>query len=241
MQLKRLKRLKRKTTAATSRVQLTTITAPMSVVTEQIKTIRTNLNYAMVGQPLKTLMVTSAIQGEGKSTVAGNLAVEYAKKGLQVLLVDADLRRPTVHKTFRVPNQRGLSSWLSGQLEDINDAIHPALEHLFVMPSGPKPPNPAELLASDKMTEFLTVATRKLDMVIVDAPPVLPVTDARILAGQVDGTMLVVRQNGVEKVGAHQAVEALRKAQTQLLGAVLNDVDSKTHGYGYGYYGNDAN
>lgn len=236
-----LKRLKRKTTAATSGVQLTTITAPMSVVTEQIKTIRTNLNYAMVGQPLKTLMVTSAIQGEGKSTVAGNLAVEYAKKGLQVLLVDADLRRPTVHQTFRVPNQRGLSSWLSGQLEDINDAIHPALEHLFVMPSGPKPPNPAELLASDKMTEFLTVATRKLDLVIVDAPPVLPVTDARILAGQVDGTMLVVRQNGVEKVGAHQAVEALRKAQTQLLGAVLNDVDSKTHGYGYGYYGNDAN
>ncbi|MDO7806074.1 CpsD/CapB family tyrosine-protein kinase [Lactiplantibacillus pentosus] len=241
MELMRLKGLKRKTTAATSGVQLTTITAPMSVVTEQIKTIRTNLNYAMVGKPLKTLMVTSAVQGEGKSTVAGNLAVEYAKKGLQVLLVDADLRRPTVHQTFGVSNQQGLSSWLSGQLADVNDAIHPVLEHLFVMPSGPKPPNPAELLASDKMTEFLTVATRKLDLVIVDAPPVLPVTDARILAGQVDGTMLVVRQNGVEKVGVRQAVEALRKAHTQLLGAVLNDVDSKTHGYGYGYYGNDAN
>lgn len=236
-----LKRLKRKTTAETSGVQLTTITAPMSVVTEQIKTIRTNLNYAMVGKPLKTLMVTSAIQGEGKSTVAGNLAIEYAKKGLQVLLVDADLRRPTVHQTFGVPNQRGLSSWLSGQLEDVNDAIHPALAHLFVMPSGPKPPNPAELLASDKMTEFLTVATRKLDLVIVDAPPVLPVTDARILAGQVDGTMLVVRQNGVEKTTVRQAVGALKKAHTQLLGAVLNDVDVKTHGYGYGYYGNDAN
>ncbi len=236
-----LKRLKRKTTAATTGVQLTTITAPMSVVTEQIKTIRTNLNYAMVGKPLKTLMVTSAIQGEGKSTVAGNLAIEYAKKGLQVLLVDADLRRPTVHQTFGVPNQRGLSSWLSGQLEDVNDAIHPVLAHLFVMPSGPKPPNPAELLASDKMTEFLTVATRKLDLVIVDAPPVLPVTDARILAGQVDGTMLVVRQNGVEKSAVRQAVGALKKAHTQLLGAVLNDVDVKTHGYGYGYYGTEAN
>ncbi|KRL94533.1 capsular exopolysaccharide family protein [Lactiplantibacillus argentoratensis DSM 16365] len=213
----------------------------MSVVTEQIKTIRTNLNYSMVGKPLKTLMITSAVQGEGKSTIGGNLAVEYAKKGMQVLLVDADLRRPTIHQTFGVSNQRGLSSWLSGQLVDVNDAIHPVLDHLFVMPSGPKPPNPAELLASDKMTEFLTVATRKLDLVIVDAPPVLPVTDARILAGQVDGTVLVVRQNFVEKVAVRQAVNALKNARTQLLGTVLNDVDIKTNGYGYGYYGTDTN
>lgn len=213
----------------------------MSVVTEQIKTIRTNLNYAMVGKPLKTLMITSAIQGEGKSTIGGNLAVEYAKKGMQVLLVDADLRRPTIHHTFGVSNQRGLSTWLSGQLVDVNDAIYPVLDHLFVMPSGPKPPNPAELLASDKMTEFLTVATRKLDLVIVDAPPVLPVTDARILAGQVDGTVLVVRQNFVEKVAVRQAVNALKNARTQLLGTVLNDVDIKTNGYGYGYYGTDTN
>jgi capsular exopolysaccharide synthesis family protein len=213
----------------------------MSVVTEQIKTIRTNLNYSMVGKPLKTLMITSAVQGEGKSTIGGNLAVEYAKKGMQVLLVDADLRRPTIHQTFGVSNQRGLSSWLSGQLVDVNDAIPPVLDHLFVMPSGPKPPNPAELLASDKMTEFLTVATRKLDLVIVDAPPVLPVTDARILAGQVDGTVLVVRQNFVEKVAVRQAVNALKNARTQLLGTVLNDVDIKTNGYGYGYYGTDTN
>ncbi len=213
----------------------------MSVVTEQVKTIRTNLNYAMVGKPLKTLMITSAIQGEGKSTVGSNLAVEYAKKGLQVLLVDADLRRPTIHQTFAISNQRGVSSWLSGQLTDVNEAIYPVLDHLFVMPSGPKPPNPAELLASDRMTEFLTVATRKLDLVIVDAPPILPVTDARILAGQVDGTVLVVRQNFVEKVAVRQAVSALKNARAQLLGTILNDVDIKTHGYGYGYYGTETN
>ncbi|KZU57962.1 Tyrosine-protein kinase EpsD [Lactiplantibacillus plantarum] len=222
-------------------IQLTTLTAPMSVVTEQVKTIRTNLNYAMVGKPLKTLMITSAIQGEGKSTVGSNLAVEYAKKGLQVLLVDADLRRPTIHQTFAISNQRGVSSWLSGQLMDVNEAIYPVLDHLFVMPSGPKPPNPAELLASDRMTEFLTVATRKLDLVIVDAPPILPVTDARILAGQVDGTVLVVRQNFVEKVAVRQAVSALKNARAQLLGTILNDVDIKTHGYGYGYYGTETN
>ena len=222
-------------------IQLTTLTAPMSVVTEQVKTIRTNLNYAMVGKPLKTLMITSAIQGEGKSTVGSNLAVEYAKKGLQVLLVDADLRRPTIHQTFAISNQRGVSSWSSGQLTDVNEAIYPVLDHLFVMPSGPKPPNPAELLASDRMTEFLTVATRKLDLVIVDAPPILPVTDARILAGQVDGTVLVVRQNFVEKVAVRQAVSALKNARAQLLGTILNDVDIKTHGYGYGYYGTETN
>ncbi|ERJ52074.1 exopolysaccharide biosynthesis protein [Lactiplantibacillus plantarum 2165] len=222
-------------------IQLTTLTAPMSVVTEQVKTIRTNLNYAMVGKPLKTLMITSAIQGEGKSTVGSNLAVEYAKKGLQVLLVDADLRRPTIHQTFAISNQRGVSSWLSGQLTDVNEAIYPVLDHLFVMPSGPKPPNPAELLASDRMTEFLTVATRKLDLVIVDAPPILPVTDARILAGQVDGTVLVVRQNFVEKVAVRQAVSALKNARAQLLGTILNDVDIKTHCYGYGYYGTETN
>ncbi|KZU16270.1 Tyrosine-protein kinase EpsD [Lactiplantibacillus plantarum] len=234
-------KLRRKVTNMSTSIQLTALTAPMSVVTEQIKTIRTNLNYSMVGKPLKTLMITSAVQGEGKSTIGGNLAVEYAKKGMQVLLVDADLRRPTIHQTFGVSNQRGLSSWLSGQLVDVNDAIYPVLDHLFVMPSGPKPPNPAELLASDKMTEFLTVATRKLDLVIVDAPPVLPVTDARILAGQVDGTVLVVRQNFVEKVAVRQAVNALKNARTQLLGTVLNDVDIKTNGYGYGYYGTDTN
>lgn len=234
-------KLRRRVANMHTGIQLTTLTAPMSVVTEQVKTIRTNLNYAMVGKPLKTLMITSAIQGEGKSTVGSNLAVEYAKKGMQVLLVDADLRRPTIHHTFGVSNQRGLSSWLSGQLVDVNDAIYPVLDHLFVMPSGPKPPNPAELLASDKMTEFLTVATRKLDLVIVDAPPVLPVTDARILAGQVDGTVLVVRQNFVEKVAVRQAVNALKNARTQLLGTVLNDVDIKTNGYRYGYYGTDTN
>jgi len=234
-------KLRRRVANMHTGIQLTTLTAPMSVVTEQVKTIRTNLNYAMVGKPLKTQMITSAIQGEGKSTVGSNLAVEYAKKGLQVLLVDADLRRPTIHQTFAISNQRGVSSWLSGQLTDVNEAIYPVLDHLFVMPSGPKPPNPAELLASDRMTEFLTVATRKLDLVIVDAPPILPVTDARILAGQVDGTVLVVRQNFVEKVAVRQAVSALKNARAQLLGTILNDVDIKTHGYGYGYYGTETN
>ncbi|MGA3439504.1 CpsD/CapB family tyrosine-protein kinase [Lactiplantibacillus plantarum] len=229
----------------TAPINLTTINEPMSVITEQIKTIRTNINFAATDHKLRTLMVTSAMLGEGKSTVSGNLAVEYAKEGMQVLLVDADLRRPTIHKTFGLENHRGLSSWLANQMDNVNDAIHPVIGNLFVMTSGPKPPNPAELLGSNKMTEFLTSATRKLDLVIVDAPPILPVTDSQLLANKVDGTVLVVRQGVAQKAAVRDAVNSLKKSQANILGAVLNDVrDDYHHGYygynsGYGYYSDE--
>lgn len=229
----------------TAPINLTTINEPTSVITEQIKTIRTNINFAATDKKLRTLMVTSAMPGEGKSTVSCNLAVEYAKEGMKVLLVDADLRRPTIHKTFGLENNKGLSSWLANQMDNVNDAIHPVIGNLYVMPSGPKPPNPAELLGSNKMTEFLTSATRNLDLVIVDAPPILPVTDSQLLANKVDGTVLVVRQGVAQKVAVRDAVNSLKKSQANILGAVLNDVrDGSHHGYygyssGYGYYSDE--
>lgn len=124
---------KEKNITTTAPINLTTINEPMSVITEQIKTIRTNINFAATDHKLRTLMVTSAMLGEGKSTVSGNLAVEYAKEGKQgkqVLLVDADLRRPTIHKTFGLKNHKGLSSWLANQMDDVNDAIHPVIGNL---------------------------------------------------------------------------------------------------------------
>jgi len=226
----------------TSAIDLTTVMAPTSIVTEQIKTVKANINFTIANQQAHTIMVTSAMLGEGKSTISSNLAVEYAKGGLQVLLIDADLRRPTMHKTFNLRNQNGLSSWIGNQLVDINDVIQPVLDNLFVMTSGPKPPNPAELLDSTKMEELLTSVTRNLDLVIVDAPPVLPVVDAQLLANKVDGTVLVIRQNKTEKLAAHNAISALKKSQAKILGAVLNDVQSKENrGYsGYGYYSDEA-
>ena len=142
----------------------------------------------------------------------------------------------------RFENHKGLSSWLANQMDNVNDAIHPVIGNLFVTTSGPKPPNPAELLGSNKMTEFLTSATRKLDLVIVDAPPILPVTDSQLLANKVDGTVLVVRQGVAQKAAVRDAVNSLKKSQANILGTVLNDVrDGSHHGYygynsGYGYY-----
>lgn len=236
---------RKKATATTAAINLTTINEPRSVITEQIKTIRTNINFAMTDRHLHTLMVTSSVQREGKSTVSANLAVEYAKEGMHVLLVDADLRRPTMHKTFGLDNRAGLTSWLAHQVDDVNQVVHEVTDNLVVMTSGPIPPNPAELLGSQRATKFLNEVTRNLDLVIVDAPPVLPVTDAQLLASKVDGSVLVIRQNVAQKAAVKDAVSLLKHAKANLLGAVLNDVqDRSRHGYygyesGYGYYSNE--
>jgi len=236
---------KRKTTALATPIHLTTIVNPKSIITEQIKTLRTNINFAMTDRKLKTLMITSATLGEGKSTISANLAVEYANEGLKVLLIDADLRRPTIHKTFGLKNQNGLSSWLGRQIKDVNQAIHPVIGNLYVMPSGPKPPNPAELLGSQSMANFLRAAGDQFGMVIVDAPPILPVTDAQLLANKVDGTVLVVRENTVHKAAVRDAVRILKQSHATVLGAVLNDVQTKQQSDGYyryasGYYSDET-
>ncbi len=209
---------------------------PKSPISEQYRTIRTNIQFSSVDQQIHTLMVTSSAPGEGKSTTIANLAVTFAQQGKQVLLIDADMRKPTMHYTFNVSNTVGLTSVLSGQ-ENLNKALRPSdIENLYILTSGPIPPNPSELLGSKAMKAFLEKAKEEFDMVLFDTPPVLAVTDAQILSNQCDGTILVVNSEKTEIEKATKSKELLLAAKANLLGVVLNNkkLDSKNQYYYYG-------
>ncbi|WP_339180188.1 CpsD/CapB family tyrosine-protein kinase [Oceanobacillus sp. FSL W7-1293] len=215
---------------------LITNSNPRSPISEQYRTVRTNLQFASVDNEIKSMLLTSAGPAEGKSMTTANLAVVYAQQGKKVLLVDADLRKPTIHYTFRLDNLRGLSNILVGEttIEETVEASD--ITNLDVISCGPIPPNPSELLGSRRMQAFIEAAEKKYDMVIFDMPPVLAVTDAKILANYVDGVILVVRSKKTENEAAKQALEALQSVHANVLGVVLNDRDKKEANYYY-YYG----
>ena len=219
-----------------SKRKLITKLEPMSPISEQYRTIRTNINFSSVDQDINTLMVTSSGPGEGKSTTAANLAVVFAQQGKSVLLVDADLRKPTVHYTFNLPNTSGLTSVLTNGIS-LEEAVRSTdIKDLFVLTSGPIPPNPSELLGSKKMKIFLENAITDFSIVVFDTPPVLAVTDSQILANQCDGTILVVSSQKTEKELAIKAKELLESAKAKLLGVVLNNKKLQKNQQHY-YYG----
>lgn len=210
---------------------------PNSPISEQYRTIRTNLQFASVDKELGSILVTSAAPSEGKSLTVANLAVVYAQQGKKILLIDADLRKPTVHYTFRLDNLTGLSTVLVGE-EEFTEVIQDSdVENLSVLTSGPIPPNPSELLGSKRMEQFLEDASQFYDVIIIDSPPVLAVADAQILANVVDGSLLVVRSGQTEYEAAEKAKEALERTTSKLLGAVLNDREKKGSNSYYYYYG----
>lgn len=225
--------------------QLITAVHPKSPISEQFRTLRTNINFMAIDHPIKTLALTSANVSEGKSTVTDNLAIVWAQTGQKVLLVDADLRRSTLYRTFNLDNREGLTTILTSRARtvDLNKIIQPSgIDNLSLLPSGPTPPNPAELLSSQRMKDFLKAARERYDMVIVDVPPMLEVTDTQVISHDLDAVVLVVKQGQTQKLGAKRAVELLKMAHADLLGYVMNDVVSDGGaGYGYGYgYGNDG-
>lgn len=182
-------------------------------------------------------MVTSAGPGEGKSTTISNLAVVMAQQGNHVLLVDADLRKPTVHHTFRQTNTRGLTNVLTRQLS-LEEAIKDTeVERLSILPSGPVPPNPSELLGSKMMEQLIEDLSLQYDIVLFDCPPILAVTDAQVMANYCQGVVLVVKSGTTEIEAALKAQENLEHVNAKLLGVVLNDKPMNGDTYYYYYYG----
>jgi len=209
---------------------------PKSPISEQYRTIRTNILYSSVDEEIRSIMVTSSGPGEGKSTTTANLAVVFAQQGKTVLLVDADLRKPTVHYTFKLTNTTGLTSVLTNQL-GVMEAVSKTDEtNLFVLPSGPIPPNPSELLGSRAMQNFMDKALEEFDLIIFDTPPVLAVTDAQILGNLCQGSVLVVSSGKTEKDSLLKTKDLLTSTNGRLLGVVLNNkkVDKKGNYYYYG-------
>jgi capsular exopolysaccharide synthesis family protein len=206
--------------------------------TEAYRTLRTNIQFSSVDKPIRTLLVTSSGPGEGKSTTAANLAVVMAQTGQKVILVDTDLRRPVVHKTFGVPNNVGITTTLlAGQDVDLSAYLQPTeIENLAVLTSGPIPPNPSELLGSRRMGHVIERLSQAADLVIFDTPPVLVVTDASVLGRQVDGVLLVADAGGTREQALVQTVGELRKTGVNILGIALNRLDSRSRGYYYYYY-----
>lgn len=219
----------------TNPVSLITLVDPSSPVSEQYRTIRTNIQFASsVDHKLQTIVVTSSGPSEGKSTTSANLAVVFAKSGQKVLLVDADMRKPTVFKTFQLTNEVGLSTVLSTSTSIDKAAQKTSIENLSVLTSGPKPPNPSELLGSMRMDQVIKEARNLYDIVIFDMPPIVAVTDAQIMASKVDGTLLVVRENVTKKESVTKARELLQLVNARVLGVVYNGAEqSKDQGYYY--------
>lgn len=215
---------------------LITYYEPKSIIAEQYRTLRTNLEFAQVGRDVRSIAITSSMPMEGKSTTSANLAYTLGQTGRNVLIVDADLRKPTLHRTFKLKNEQGLTTLLANHDLKFNQVVQKSNElGLYFLPSGPIPPNPAELIGSPQMSALISELRDNFDMVIYDTPPVLSVTDAQILATRVDGVIMVARQNFARKDNVREAKEALENVKANILGFVVNNVPFE-EGKGYGYY-----
>ncbi|MBK8900863.1 MAG: polysaccharide biosynthesis tyrosine autokinase [Anaerolineaceae bacterium] len=229
--------------------KLITVTDPRSPTSEAYRVLRTAIQFSVSDKKNSLLLLTSGVSAEGKSTTAGNLAVVLAQAGHNVLLVDGDLRRPSQHSIFNLPNKRGVTSLLLKLNADdadtevrnlVEDTVQPTqVEGLQVMTCGPIPPNPSELLGSTKMRRLLDVLDQQYDFVIIDSPPVLSVTDAAVLGAMSGTTLVVVRANKSRKNQFKQVVERLEDVNANVAGVVLNSLKAGSEGHNFYYYYKD--
>lgn len=215
---------------------LITHSQPKSPISEAYRVLRTNIQYSSIDNPLKTIVVTSAGPGEGKSTTIANLAITFAQSGNKVLIVDADLRKPKVHKNFDLDNTYGLTNILAKKDAYSNYIKKGPVDGLDIITCGAIPPNPSELLGSNQMKHLVEKLREDYDIVLLDAPPVGSVTDAALLSTIVDGTILVASSGVVEIDSLKRAKELLLKVNAHIIGVVLNKLDKNSKGNSYYYY-----
>lgn len=208
-----------------------------SPVSEAYRTIRTNLQFSAINKEIKAIAFTSATANEGKSTTISNLGVVMAQAGKKVVIMDCDFRNPTQHKIFKLLN-KGLSNCIAMH-ENVLDILQSTdVKGLDILTSGPVAPNPSEILSSKLMDEVLEVLREKYDYILIDTPPILPVTDAAVVAAKVDGIVLVTACGSITPSVARDAKNRLVQTGANILGVILNkvEVNSPGYGYGYGYY-----
>ena len=211
---------------------------PKSVISEQYRAIRTNIEYSNVDQNTKTILVTSSDKNEGKTTTVSNLAVSFANLNKKVLLIDCDLRNASIHKMFRLNNIYGLTDILAKDRAVDKCIQETELKNLYVLTAGAIPPNPAEILSSEKMKNLIEDLKNIYDYIFIDTPPIGLVTDAGALSSFIDGVVLVVKSESVEKKYLEETKKKLDAVDARILGAILNSYKSEQKDYNYySYYG----
>jgi len=202
-------------------------------ITETYRSMRTNLEFSWLDNPVQSMMLTSATPGDGKSITLANIGISFAEIGRRTLIVDTDLRKPVQHKIFSTEKKPGLTDYLVGDVSLEQVVYDVGVENLKFIPVGKNPPNPAEILSSKKFQEFVDSQKETFDMILFDTPPVISVTDPVLLSRKVDGVLFVVKFAKTDRQVAASAIESLKKSRANILGTVLNSTQFHR---GYGYY-----
>ena len=209
---------------------------PRSLSAEAYRSLRTSIKFSSLDKPIKTIVVTSSLIGEGKSTVVGNLAYSLNQDGSRVLVVDCDLRKPSIHENFLLSNEKGLTDILVGK-SDLKSVTKKIEESLFLITAGTIPPNPAEILGSKEMEDLIKELSINFDYIILDTPPILPVSDTLLLASKADATLIVVKARKTKEKIVKESYSKLVEARANVIGTILNESDKSLDNKYYVNYG----
>jgi len=219
------------------RRRLITYEDPKSPISESYRSLRTNITYASANSKIKSLLISSPQPGEGKSTTTANLAIAFAQLRKRTLLIDADLRKPVMHNVFGLERGPGLAEYLLGEIEDIDKIIRSVkVDNLFLISAGGLPPNPSELLGSDRMNALVDKLEQEWDMVLFDSPPLVAVTDATMMSGEIDAIAMVVKAGQTDRAAVDRAIDIVTNVNAPLIGVILNGASPETLSGKYSYY-----